>query len=431
MKLSNALRLYRVRLRARFLQECFAVVGIAAGVALLFASQVSSSSLQSSVSQLSRGIVGNATLQLVARGPHGFPQSTLRSVRRIPGVRAAAPLLEAGANAIGPLGNESVELIGADPSLSQLGGTLVPHSSLSPFGNIGAVVLPAPLAKNIGVTQFGQEVTLQLAGRTVKAPLYSQLYEKQIGQLIATPIAIAPLSYAQEMIGLPSRVSRILVQPAPGSEMSVRASLTALAGGRLNVEATNYDETLFSKAATASNQSTALFSVISALVGFLFAFNAMLLTVPQRRRLIADLRRDGYTPITVIAVLLLDALALGFIACLLGLALGEELSIHLFHSNPAFLSLAFAVGAERVVSWQSVAIAAGGGMTAAIVAVLSPLRDILSRDPLAAIRPRESSGAAHIGGRRALLGLVCLAGATALLLAAPDASIPGMVLLLG
>ncbi|HTA15953.1 MAG TPA: FtsX-like permease family protein [Solirubrobacteraceae bacterium] len=430
MKLSNALRLYRVRLRARLLQECFAIVGIAAGVALLFASQVSSSSLQSSVSELSRGIVGNATLQLVARDPHGLPADMLGDVRRIAGVRAAAPLLEAGANAIGPRGSESVELVGADPSLSQLGGTLVRHTSLSPFGNIGAVVLPAPLAKAIGVTQFGQEVTLELAGHTVKAPLYSQLHARQIGGLIATPIAIAPLSYAQEMTGLASRVSRILVEPRPGSQSQVRAALQTLAAGRLDVEATSYDETLFAKAATASNQSTALFSVISALVGFLFAFNAMLLTVPQRRRLIADLRRDGYTPLTVIAVLLLDALALGLIACALGLALGEELSIHLFHANPAFLSLAFAVGSERAVSWQSVAIAVGGGMTAAIVAVLSPLRDILSRDPLAAIRSREGSGAAHTGRRRALAGLACLAGATALLLAAPDASIPGMVLLL-
>jgi putative ABC transport system permease protein len=431
VKLSNALRLYRVRLRARFLQECFAVIGIAAGVALLFASQVSSSSLQSSVSELSRGIVGNATLQLVARDPHGFPQSTLGRVRHIPGVQVAAPLLEAGANAIGPKGSESVELVGADPSLAQLGGTLVRHTSLSPFGNIGAVVLPAPLAKAIGVTQFGQEVTLQLAGHTVKAPLYSQLHQQQIGQLIATPIVIAPLSYAQEMTGLASRVSRIMVKPAPGSESQVRAALTTLAGGHLNVEPTSYDETLFAKAATASNQSTALFSVISALVGFLFAFNAMLLTVPQRRRLIADLRRDGYTPLTVIAVLLLDALALGFIACALGLVLGEELSIHLFHSNPAFLSLAFAVGSERAVSWQSVVIAVGGGMMAAIVAVLSPLRDILSRDPLAAIRTREGSGAARSGRWRALAGLACLGSATALLLAAPDASIPGMVLLVG
>jgi putative ABC transport system permease protein len=435
VKPSNVLRLYFVRLRARFLQECFAVVGIAAGVALLFASQVSSSSLQSSVTELSRGIAGNAKLQLLARDPHGFPESTLARVRRIPGVRVAAPLLEAPANAIGPRGSESVELVGADSSLSELGGVLVGHTELSPFGGIGAVVLPAPLSRAIGVSRFGQEVTLQLAGRTVQAPLYTQLHEKQIGPLISSPIALAPLFFAQEMTGLRARVSRILVQPAAGSEPSVRATLSALAAGRLNVEPTSYEVTLFAKAAAASNQSTALFAAIGALVGFLFAFNAMLFTVPQRRRLIADLRREGYTPQTVIAVLLLDAIALGVIACVLGLALGEELSIHLFHTNPAFLSLAFALGSERVVSWQSAALAAGGGMLAAIVAVLSPLRDVLSRDPLAAIGPREGSGASpwrtHAGGRRALAGLACLGGATALLLASPQQAILGMVLLVG
>jgi putative ABC transport system permease protein len=431
VKLSNALRLYRVRLRARFLQECFAVLGIAAGVALLFASQVSSSSLQGSFAQLSRAIVGNATLQLAARDTHGFPESMLVKVRDIPGVRVAAPILEASANAVGPRASESIELVGADSALSALRGTLLAHANLSPFGNIGALALAAPLAKAIGVTEFGQEVSLQIAGHTVKAPLYEQLHERQIGALVATALAIAPLSYAQEMVGMSGRVNRILVQPDAGSEAKVRAALTTLAAGRLNVESTGYDETLFAKASTASNQSTALFSVISALVGFLFAFNAMLLTVPQRRRLVADLRRDGYTPATVIAVLLLDAVALGLIGCALGLALGEELSIHLFHSNTTFLSLAFAVGSQRIVSWQSVAIATGGGMLAATVAVLSPLRDILSRDPLAAISPREGNSRARTGRRRALAGLVCLGGATALLVAEPDAATPGMALLLG
>ncbi len=140
------------------------MVGIAAGVALLFASQVSSSSLQSSVSQLSHGIVGRATLQMIARDPHGFPESMLARVRRTPGVRVAAPLLESGANAVGPHGHASVELVGADESLSRLGGTLVRHTDLAPFGGIGAVVLPAPLAHTVGVTKFGEEVTLQLGG---------------------------------------------------------------------------------------------------------------------------------------------------------------------------------------------------------------------------------------------------------------------------
>jgi putative ABC transport system permease protein len=433
----NALHLYRVRLRARFWQECFAILGIAAGVALLFASQVANSSLQSSVSQLSRGIAGSATLQLLARDPHGFPAPTLTRVRAIPGVRVAAPVLEAGAQASGPRGSASVQLIGADASLSELGGALVRGTDLRPFGDIGAVVLPAPLARRLGARKFGQEVDFTLDGRTAEAPLYSQLHAGQVGALIDSAVAIVPLSLAQEMTGLHARVSRILIQPAAGTQPRVRAALERLAGGKENVETVDYEQQLFAKAAAASNQSTALFSAISALVGFLFAFNAVLLTVPQRRRLVVDLRRDGYEPRTVIAVLLLDAIVLGLVACVLGLALGEELSIHVLHSNPAFLSLAFAVGSERFVSWQSVTFAIAGGMGAAIVAVLTPLRDILSRDPLAALGLRPGPGESEGRGasayatpaHAALAGVVCLFAATAILLAAPDAAIPGMVLL--
>jgi putative ABC transport system permease protein len=429
VKPANVLHLYRVRLRARLLQELFAVVGIAAGVALLFASQVASSSLSSSVAQLSHGIVGNATLQLIARDAHGFEAGFVARVRHLPGVRTAAPLLEGSANAIGPKGHESVEVVGADTSLSELGGTLVRHTQLSPVAGVGAIVLPAPLARKLGVTKFGEEATLQLDGRVAQAPLYEQLTAKQIGPLIASPIVIAPLEFAQEMSGLTGRVSRVLVEPAPGREAQVRAGLQALAAGRLNVEPASYDEKLFARAAAATNQSTALFAVISALVGFLFAFNAMLLTIPQRRRLIADLRRDGYPPRTVIAVLMFDAVVLGLLACVLGLVLGEELSIHLFRSNPGYLSSAFAVGSQRVVSVQSVGVAVLGGMLAASVAVLSPFKDIVSRQPLAAITQKEGGGGGGSARWLALAGVACLAAATAILLVAPKAAVLGMVFL--
>ncbi|HEY2570704.1 MAG TPA: FtsX-like permease family protein [Solirubrobacteraceae bacterium] len=433
MKPRNVLHLYRVRLRARLLQECFAVVGIAAGVALLFASQVATSSLSSSVAQLSRGIVGNATLQLLARDAHGFEAGMLGRVRAIAGVRAAAPLLEASAQANGPHGSESVELVGADSSLSQLGGSLVRHTSLSPFAGIDAIALPSPLAHRLGVVKFGEEATFRLNGLIAEVPLYEQLRAAQIGPLISSPIAVAPLVAAQEMSGLGGHVSRILVEPSPGRERTVRAALIRLAGGaHLNVEPASYDETLFARASAATNQSTQLFALISALVGFLFAFNAMLLTVPQRRRLIADLRRDGYPPASVIAVLLFDAIVLGVLACVLGLVLGDELSIHLFKSNPGYLSSAFAVGSQRVVSAQSVAVAVGGGMLAAIVAVLSPLREILSRRPPTVTAPGDLTGGAGAGGglvKLALGGLVCLAAATAILLGAPKLAILGMVFL--
>ncbi|HXC24237.1 MAG TPA: ABC transporter permease [Solirubrobacteraceae bacterium] len=429
MRFANVLHLYRVRLRARALQECFALIGIAAGVGLLFASQIASSSLSSSVGQLNSGIVGAATLQLTARAAQGMPEKLVGETRHLAGVRIAAPLLEVSANAVGPKGSDSVELVGADSTLAELKGALVRKVALTPFAGVEAVVLPAPVANTLGVGKFGETIKFQALGQTSEAALYSRLGEKQIGALISSPIAISTLEYVQKASGLNGRVSRILVEPKPGQTAAVQAGLQRISGGRYGVESASYDEQLFAKAAAATNQSTQLFAVISALVGFLFAFNAMLLTVPQRRRLIADLRRDGYTPKAVIAVLMFDAVVLGTIACAIGLVLGNELSIHLFHSNPGYLSSAFAVGSERVVNLQSILISVAGGMGAASVAVLSPFRDIVSRNPLAAIETKEGTG----GSTSLLLtlfGLLCLAATLAILLAAPQDAIVGMVTLI-
>ena len=197
MKPSNVISLYRVRLRARAAQECLAIVGIAAGVALLFASQVSSSSLQGSVGELEHGIVGNATLQLAARDPHGLTQSMVERVRRLAGVRFAAPLLEANAQASGPHGSESVaarrrrsESVGAWAARSCRTANS-PRSA----GSARSSSRPRSRARWESL-RFGQEVTLRLAGHTVRAPLYAQLGERQIGQLARSPVVIAPLSYA-------------------------------------------------------------------------------------------------------------------------------------------------------------------------------------------------------------------------------------------
>ncbi len=429
MTLANMLHLYRVRVRVRLVQELFAVVGIAAGVGLLFASQVASQSLHSSVAELSHGITGRASLQLLARDSRGMPQIMLARVKSIPGVRSAAPLLEASGEASGPHGSRSVQLVGADASLKALGGSLVAHTELEPFAGIGAVLLPAPLGKALGVTRFGREVTLRFYGRYARAPLYEQLHERQIGGLTQSPIVVASLPFAQELTGLDGRLSRILVASEPGAGARVEAGLRRLAAGSLSVQDTGYDERLFAKAAAATNQSTQLFSLISALVGFLFAFNAVLLTAPQRRRLVDDLRREGYRSGEVIRLLLLDTLLLGVIACALGIALGEELSLRLFAESPGYLGSAFAVGGQRVVGWQSVAIAVGAGLLAALVAVLTPLRGALSRE-----QPDRGGGgsarAAALDRRFACAGVLCLAGALVILLYAPALAIVGVLALI-
>ncbi|HEY7829566.1 MAG TPA: ABC transporter permease [Solirubrobacteraceae bacterium] len=424
MKLSSILLLYRLRLRTRIVQELFAVAGIAVGVALLFASQIASTSLDGSVQQLTKGIVGNMRFQLAGRSPDGFDQRMLGEVQSLPGVQAAEPVLEVRANVLGPQGQRSVNLIGTDPHFASLAGPLLHHFTATQLARQQAFALPAPIAQSMGLLSLSP-VDLQIGGRIVASFLGAELLRSDIGPLVDSPVAIAPLSYAQKLAGLRGRVSRIFVKPIAGHDAEVHEGLARLAAGTLDVRPANFDATLFSQAAGPANQSALLFSAISAMVGFLFAFNAILLTVPQRRLLVEDLQLDGYPRRTIVAVLLLDGLILGGVAALVGLALGDLLSLALFRQNPDYLLSAFAVGSQRIVTWQSVALAVTGGLLAACVGVLAPLRkDIFS--PLSLGHAPERTG--YGGTTRALLGgLACLAVTTIILLLMPQAAIVGIL----
>jgi putative ABC transport system permease protein len=413
MRLSTIFYLYRVRLRARLVQELLAVAGIAVGVALLFASQVANTSLSGSVTRLTNELVGTARLQIMARAPQGFDERLASEAERLPGVSVAAPLLERSVNVVGPNGSETVDLIGLDRRFIQLNGPLLEHISAGQLYRQHGLALPAPVAEKIGVRSL-QSLTVQVGARNVPAILALELNATDIGPGVSNPVAIMPLQAAQRLTGMVGRISRILVEPTTGHDSEVRQGMQRIAAGKLDVQPANFDATVFGQAEGPTVQSTELFSAISALVGFLFAFNAMLLTVPQRRSLITDLRLDGYTPLEILEVMLFDVLALGIVGTLVGLALGDLLSRSLLQAQPGYLSLAFPVGSQHVVSWQSVTLAAFGGLLAAVVGVIVPLRgEIFGYRPAGAHAKRAP---VRIGRAIAIAsGLVCTALTTALL----------------
>src|SRR5258708_11837505 len=159
MRLSTIFYLYRVRLRARLVQEVLAVVGIGVGVALVFASQVANTSLAGSVANLTNGLVGKSRLQLIARDPHGCSERLLTDVERLPGVEVAAPVLERSVNIVGPSGAATVDLIGVDPRFVQLRGRLLTGVSATQLVRQEGVALPVPIAERVGVKSL-QPVTV-------------------------------------------------------------------------------------------------------------------------------------------------------------------------------------------------------------------------------------------------------------------------------
>lgn len=423
MRFSSIVRLYRVRLRARLTQELFAVLGIAIGVALLFASQVANTSLDSSVQRLGTGIVGSMRFQLAARDSHGFDESVLARVARVPGVQVAAPVFEQSANIVGPTGERSIDLVGTDPRLAHLGGSIARHLSDIPLSGARVFTVPAEIAQSVGVPSI-RSVAVQIGSKQTQALLVPQLLTGGTGSLGQSPIGLAPLHTVQLLAGLPGRLTSIYVRSPPSLDRPVRAALLKIAAGRLNVGPADMTTRLFRRAAGPVDQSTGLFSALSALVGFLFAFNALLLTVPQRRSLIEDLRLDGYTRRMIVEVLSLDAFVLGAIASGLGLLLGEVLSVALFNSNPGYLSFAFPIGAERVVTARSLGVAVAGGMVAAAAGVLVPLQSTIAARPA-----RPAGDRPMLQNARLLLptSILFLAGTTGILLAAPQAAIVGVV----
>ncbi|MGN6372385.1 MAG: ABC transporter permease [Solirubrobacteraceae bacterium] len=430
-RLPKIARFYITRLKARMVlvQELLAVLGIAVGVALLFASQVASTSLDSSISQLTSGVIGPAKFQLEARGPSGFNERLLAEVRQTRGVRAAVPILEQRVGIVGPTGRQNVDLIGADPHTVRLAGPLLRRFNANQLAHQRSLALPESVARTIGVGPL-ETVHLQIGASSIVSLVAAELPRREIGSLVDSPIAIAPLRYAQSITGLHHRITRVFIEPEPGAEQSVHAALMQLAGSSINVEPANFDAKVFDQAAGPINQSTNTFAAICAMVGFMFAFSAMLLTVHLRQRLIRELRFNGATRLFAIQVLLFDALILGGIASVVGLALGEVLSMTVFHSNTGYLSFGFPVGSRRIVTVQSVALAVGGGVLAASVGVLTPLRHLLKRT-------RQDEGSQARDPSRTWMvttiaaGAFCLGGTTIILAVAPQSAVAGVVLLIG
>lgn len=381
MSVSDIWFLYRARLRARavLVQEGFAIAGIAVGVALLFASQIASTSLTHSVTRMTRQIIGHTQFQLDARGPEGFPEHVLSSVRRVPDVGVVLPVVERNAEAITTHRTMPIELIGTDPRIAPYASPLLKRFSAEQLAAQQALALPSPLARGLGLgplesvhLRIGARVTLSLVGATLTGA--------DIGELVNSPVAIAPVRYAQRIAGLQGRLSRIFIEARPGAEPSVEAALKAIASSsNLNLQPSDFDAKLFSVAASPADQSETLFSAISALVGFMFALNAMLMTVPSRQRLIEDVRRQGASRLMAGQILAFDAAVLGVLACVFGLLLGDLLSLLAFHNSPGYLSFAFPVGNQRIITWESVTIAIAAGFAAAGLGVCWPLRSFVTR----------------------------------------------------
>lgn len=418
MRLSVLFGLYRRRLRDHTVTELLAGGGIAVGVALVFGVLVANGSIVGSVREDVRAVGGSADLEFVARSPDTFSQQLGERIAGLPGVAGSASLLRQYGVIEGPRGRQRVQFVGIDPSLIRLGGFATKNLGEGALLLTRGVGLPSSLASAIG-TEARQTSKLMVNGSSSPVRVRAVLNSGTIGPLASLPLVVALLPYAQTIAGAHGQINEVLVEPRPGRDRQVARELRALAGGTIDVGPADNELRLAETAAAPVNRSTSLFVAIAAMVGFLLALNAMLLTIPERRRAIADMRIQGFDAKQVLAIVVFQAMALGIGASCVGIVAGDLLARTLFHEVPSYLATAFPVTDSQAVHAGTVLVAFGCGLVAALLVSLSPIFDLRSDRPVdavfhdpgepgQAITDKTTFGAAALGAVLIALVSVCV-----------------------
>ncbi|HEY7892324.1 MAG TPA: FtsX-like permease family protein [Solirubrobacteraceae bacterium] len=436
------LYLYRRRLRSHAAQELLAGAGVAIAVALLFAALVAQGSIAGSSREVIRTVIGPASLQLRARGDEGFSEALLTRVENLPGVKQAAPLLEQSATVIAASGRRvRLQVAGTDVALATLDGLArtLPLGALSP-GGIGLSRASAQALSIAGTGASAGDVTLQMRGRASSLRVSAVLGPEAAGALSRSLVAVMPLARMQQLAGLQGRITRIFAQSQPGQEASVRNQLQKLAagwrgraGGIPSLAPALQDVTQLQQALRPSDLASKVFAAIGVLLGLLLAFNALLLTVPERRQAIADLRLTGIKRSAVVQMVLFQALCLGLAATAVGLIAGYALSTGVFHQPTGYLAEAFTLSSATVLGATPLLVASIGGLLATCVASAIPLLDLRPGRARDAVY-RESGvpgNALHRKTQRVLFaaGVLLVALAAALFVIAPQAAIASCAML--
>ncbi len=381
-------------------QTILSVVGIALGVAVVLAIDLTTASAERAFESAVDSVGGRATHEIVG-GAGEIEESIYARLRIEQGLRTMAPVVRGEVeaqveNAEQPAG--VFTLYGIDPFAE------APLRSYFAFGTRetgsefdlseflmgpGAFAVTERVGRRLGWA-VGDRVVVEAQGYRSELELVALLQpsdpvaERGLDRILLTDIATA-----QEALGKVGRIDRIDVRlDEPARVEAMRARLPA--GVELRPLA-DRRETLGELTRAFSLNLQAL-SLLTLLVGAFLIFNTVSFTVVRRRRAFGVLRALGATRSQVFRMVLLEAVLLGAVGTGLGIALGYGLAHGLLGIVTRTIEdHYFTVSVSSVpFSGADLAFAAALGFAVCVVAALAPAwdatrvppREVLLQTPL-------------------------------------------------
>ncbi len=325
----NLLRFAGFRhVRKKPLRAALTVLGVALGVALFVAISAINDSTLAFFRENVTSMTGKATFAVLG-SEVGFPEETVETVRVLPGVKSAVPMVE---NRARHVGGETLVVFGID---------LLQESAVRDYDSSDDEVVEDPLEflnqeDSIIVTRaFAAEHGLE-----VDSPLelVTALGQKRFvvrgllepsgpAKAYGGGVAIMDIDGARMMFGKTGKVDRIDIVPEPGTdEAALARRIQEAVGPGLRVERKDDQAKTMARMVEGYQGILQFCSLLALLIGMFLVANTIAVAVADRRREIAVLRAVGASRAGVLTMFLIDALWMGLVGGAIGALLGRELA---------------------------------------------------------------------------------------------------------
>ena len=410
--------------RTHSLRVAMTTLGIALGVAVFFAVRTANAALLESLTLTVQRLAGKSTLEVTA-GEAGFPEQTLDTVRAVPGVKLAEPVIEVIAHTafqdegnllilgVDTTGDQQLRQYEFDRSASQIA------DPLTYLAQPQSILLSRAFADRHGL-RIGDHFPIFTSHGKQDFTVQGVFKPTGVGEVFGGNIAVMDIYSAQVVFGRGHNFDRIDLVNAPEVPVNVlEERLRARLPPGIEVMRPEMQGQSLENAVTAMRLGMLITSFIALLVGVYIIFNSFTIAVNQRWKEIGILRAIGVERRNINAMFLGEALFMGVIGSIVGIGAGYYLAIG---ANKVMGNVA-----ASVYGIVSIAVAPrfhldlvltsfGLGVAASVVGAWFPSRAASYLDPIMALhnieaRQRESAlgwGRASLGAALVLLSVLLI-----------------------